>query len=90
MKTNHFKTHRFTKKQAELAAKISNDIAEGIDCGESRHDLRMAVSYFSYLANTEAQFRVSAEEKLEFIRLAKALIDSALTKHTPTPKPKHK
>lgn len=26
---------RFSGKEAELAAKISNDIAEGIDCGES-------------------------------------------------------
>lgn len=88
MKTNHLKTHRFTKKEAELAAKISNDIAEGIDCGESRHDLRMAVSYFAEMASMEAGHRVVAESNLGLFRIAKSMMDAALTKHTP--KPKHK
>lgn len=69
---------RFTAKQAELAAKISNDIAEDIDCGESRRTLRMAVAYFADVACVEAQRRAAAESKLELFRCAKGLMDAAL------------
>lgn len=69
---------RFTDKQAEIAAKISNDIAEGIDCGESRRTLRRAVAYFADVARLEAQRRASAESKLELFRCAKGLMDAAL------------
>lgn len=69
---------RFSDKQAELAEKISNDIAEDIDCGESRRTLRMAVAYFADAACLEAQRRASAESKLELFRCAKGLMDAAL------------
>jgi hypothetical protein len=69
---------RFSDKQAELAAKISNDIAEDIDCGESRKTLRMAVAYFADLACVEGQRRASAESRLELFRCAKGLMDAAL------------
>jgi hypothetical protein len=69
---------RFSDKQAELAAKISNDIAEDMDCGESRKTLRMAVSYFADVACLESQRRASAESKLELFRCAKGLMDAAL------------
>ena len=69
---------RFTVKQAEIAAKISNDIAEDIDCGESRKSLRMAVAYFADVACVESQRRAAAESKLEIFRCAKALMDAAL------------
>ncbi len=48
---------RFSKKEAELAMKISNDIAEDIDNGESRKQLRMAVAYYHDLFVTEAENR---------------------------------
>lgn len=69
---------RFSDKQAELAAKISNDIAENIDCGESRKTLRMAVAYFADVACVEAQRRAAAESNLEIFRCAKGLMDAAL------------
>jgi hypothetical protein len=69
---------RFTDKQAQCAAKISNDIAEDIDCGESRRTLRMAVAYFADVACVEAQRRAAAESKLEIFRCAKGLMDAAL------------
>jgi hypothetical protein len=69
---------RFTDKQAELAAKISNDIAEDIDCGESRKSLRMAVAYFAAVASVEAQGRAAAESKLAIFRCAKGLMDAAI------------
>lgn len=69
---------RFTDQQAELAAKISNDIAENIDCGESRKTLRMVVAYFADVACVESQRRAAAESKLEIFRSAKGLMDAAL------------
>ena len=69
---------RFTDKQAELAAKISNDIAEDIDCGESRKTLRMVVAYFADVACVESQRRADAESKLAIFRWAKGLMDAAL------------
>lgn len=69
---------RFTEKQAELAAKISNDIAEGVDCGESVKSLRMAVAYFADLACVEAQRSAAAESQIELFRCAKGLMDAAL------------
>ena len=38
---------KFTKAQEELALKISNDISEDIDCGETKKQLRMAVKYWA-------------------------------------------
>lgn len=72
------KVRRFTDKQAELAAKISNDIAEDIDCGESRKTLRMVVAYFADVACVESQRRADAESKLAIFRWAKGLMDAAL------------
>lgn len=78
---------RFTDGQAELAAKISNDIAEDIDCGESRKTLRMAVAYFADVACVEAQARATAESKLEIFRCAKGLMDAALSPNAGTQRP---
>lgn len=69
---------RFTDKQAELAAKISNDIAEDIDCGESRKSLRMAVAYWADVATVESQKRASLEAKVAMFRNAKSLMDTVL------------
>lgn len=78
---------RFTDKQAELAAKISNDIAEDIDCGESRKSLRMAVAYFADVACVEAERRAAAESKLEIFKCAKGLMDAALPPNGPAHRP---
>lgn len=82
MKTRRSKSNRlvsrFSKKQVELAVKISNDISEQIEGGESRAALRMAVAYFADVACVEAQRRVAAESKLELIRCANGLVDGAL------------
>lgn len=66
---------RFSDKQADLAAKISNDIAEDIDCGESRKTLRMAVAYFADVACVESQRRAEAESTVVIFKSAKALMD---------------
>ena len=58
---------RFTEEQAELAAKISNDISEGIDCGESREVLRMAIAYWADAFCAEVDKR-NAEERERIIR----------------------
>ena len=75
---------RFTDKQAELAAKLSNDIAEDTDCGESRKTLRMAVAYFADVACVESRRRAAAESKLEISRCAKSLMDAALPPNDPS------
>lgn len=69
---------RHTKAEQELAAKISNDIAEGIDCGESRQVLRMAVAHWTDEACDQAQRREVAESKLSIIASAKAIMDAAM------------
>jgi len=56
---------RFTKEQAELAAKISNDIAEDIDNHESKKDLRMAVDYWASVACDNCMaLRMNQDEKI--------------------------
>lgn len=69
---------RFSEKQAELAAKISNDIAEDIDCGESRRTLRIAVAYFADVACVESQRRAEAESTLKIFKSEKAPMDVVL------------
>ena len=39
---------QFTKEEVELAAKVSNDIAEDIDCRETRAQLRRCIAYWSW------------------------------------------
>ncbi len=34
-------------KIQELAPKVSNDISEGIDCGESREQLRLCIKWWA-------------------------------------------
>jgi hypothetical protein len=53
----------FTKKQADLAAKIANDIAEGMDFKESKSDLRMAVHYWSCVASDANNLRISRDSQ---------------------------
>ena len=39
---------QFTKAEVELAAKVSNDISEDIDCKETRAQLRRCIAYWSW------------------------------------------
>ena len=55
-----------TDKLADLAWKISNDISEGIDCGESRKTLRKTIAFFANIACVESQRAAIAESKFEF------------------------
>lgn len=86
MKNNgHNKTIRkFTKNQMELAASISNDIAEDIDNHETREQLRVAVAYWADVAAMLQQRRAALESSLLVFQYAKGLMDSALE----TTKPK--
>lgn len=69
---------RFTKAQQELAHKIVNDIAEGIDCKESREDLRMALAYYAdLLMNKHIQW-VGADHKLLMTRLGWRMFQAGL------------
>lgn len=38
----------FTPEEVELAAKVSNDIAEDIDCKETRAQLRRCIAYWAW------------------------------------------
>jgi hypothetical protein len=78
---------RFSDKKAELAAKISNDIAEDIDCGEPRTTLRMAVAYFADVACVESQRRAEAESTVAIFKSAKALMDVVLPPNAPGERP---
>lgn len=69
---------RFTKVQAERAAEIANDIAENIDNGESRAELRMTVALTTDLLSVESGKRAEYESKLALYTSAKALMDLAL------------
>jgi hypothetical protein len=71
---------RFSKKQAERAAQISNDIAEGVRRVHSIKDIEMAVAYYADVACVEAQKRARLESKLALYVSAKALMDLALRK----------
>jgi hypothetical protein len=78
-----FKSRRIAKNGSEarsdqLALRIGNDIAEGIDAGESRFQLREAIGFFSRIAAEEARLRVLAEARLELFASAKALMDVAI------------
>ncbi len=66
--------NRFSKKQSELAAKIANDIHEGINCGESQSTLRMVVDYWSCVA-TDLQNDLSIQRSGKTIRLLEKVND---------------
>lgn len=74
------KTIKPNPDMADLAAKISNDIAEGIDCGETRKVLRDAIDFWATVADAECRARARAESKLAIFRSAKGLMDVALAK----------
>lgn len=58
---------------AELAAKIKNDIAEGIDCGESRKQLMEAVAYWANVASENAQRLAMAESRLAVVQIMRKM-----------------
>ena len=69
---------RISRKGRDLAEKIANDVSEGIDAGESREVLRLAVRYWSDAASREAVRCASAEDKLKVARYAKRILDTVL------------
>ncbi|MCK9519456.1 MAG: hypothetical protein M0R74_10615 [Dehalococcoidia bacterium] len=60
----------------DLALKVSNDISEDIDAGESREELREVVRWWAQKACDEAQRRATAEQTV--FSMAKQLMDIAL------------
>jgi hypothetical protein len=60
---------------AELAAQISNDIAEGIDNGETRKELREAVAHFANLAFEETKKREAAELELKYLKRKNQMLE---------------
>lgn len=70
---------RFTKKQAELAKRISNDISEGIiDPRITHNDLRMAVSYWADVATVNAQKVVRSNQEMSLVVSGLGLVESAV------------
>ena len=67
---------RFSPKQAALAEKIANDVNEGIDGQEPRHDLRMAIAYWADAATVEARKRATIEADLAVFMAAKGIFDA--------------
>jgi len=62
----------------DLALKVSNDISEDIDGGESREELREVVRWWAQKACDEAQRRATAEQTVKMFSMAKQLMDIAL------------
>lgn len=71
---------QFTPAEIETAESLANDVAEGIDNGESRRKLRRAVQYFALQHHYERQARLLAESRLTMVRLGVELINSAFDK----------
>ncbi len=69
---------RFTKKQTEFAAKVSNDISEDINCNESKEELRMVIAYWSDVAVVESNMRARMETQINTFQLARKLMEAAL------------
>lgn len=63
---------RFSKREQELAAKISNDIAENIDCRETRAKLRMAIAFYADVVEVKSQeisnltFKIGAMKRCKY------------------------
>jgi len=76
------KTHRQDAWRAheEMAAALANDIAEGIDNGESRRKLRQAVTYFAMKAHYEQQARLLVESRLKVMTLGLELMQSVVVR----------
>lgn len=53
-----------TEPIAALAQKLSNDIAEGIDCGESKKELRLAIAWWADQFTKERRDRIEAQDQL--------------------------
>lgn len=64
---------RWTESQLERAAKISNDIAEDIDCKESRKVLREAVAIYADLHCDASTELIYLKKTLECERLIKRI-----------------
>jgi hypothetical protein len=62
----------------DLALKVSNDISEDIDGGESREELRDVIRWWADKACDEAQRRATAEQTVKMFTLAKQLMDVAI------------
>jgi hypothetical protein len=62
----------------DLALKVSNDISEAVDGGESREELREVVRWWADKACDEAQRRAAAEQTVKRFTLAKQLMDVAI------------
>lgn len=71
---------QFTLLEIEMAESVANDVAEGIDNGESRRKLRRAVQYFALQHHYAHQDRLLAETRLTAVRLGVELINSAFDK----------
>lgn len=71
---------QFTLDEVDMAMSVANDVAEGIDNGESRRKLRRAVQYFALQHHYERQARLLAESRLTMVRLGVELINSAFDK----------
>lgn len=58
-------SERWTAAEKELAYKVRNDIAEGIDCKETRAQLRQCVAVYADLyCDLHTQREATASEKL--------------------------
>ena len=60
----HFLSAQFTKEEIELAAKISNDITEGVNCNETRKQLRRSLYFWSAYATDLMQLLNKTESGL--------------------------
>lgn len=57
-------------KLADFAAKVSNDIAENIDCRETRKQLREVVRFYSLQSCENYSWRRLAEDDAKILRIA--------------------
>lgn len=70
---------RYFATDQELAETLANDIAEEIDCGENRIQLRMAIQYWANECAKQSAARAALESQVAIFRHAKSLMDVALS-----------
>ena len=73
------------KRTAELAAKLSNDIAESVDCGESREQLRRAIAWWADRANQQSVRVAQLESDRALVRMGWNLMRNHMDETTLQP-----
>lgn len=64
--------------KTETAIKIANDIAEGIDCGETREELRECINIYADMLAASQERIVTLGNEMMMVGLKALQVDSKL------------